>query len=175
MGIGCRFPGAEGPEAFWELLRLGRTAIREVPEGRWPDTPRPDLATQRGGFIDGVDRFDAELFGIAHREATLMDPQQRLCLEVSWAALEHAGQAPDRLRGSRAGVFLGISHQDYARLLWHSSEGHTAYAGTGTSLAVAANRISYLLDLRGPSLAIDTACLLLAGGRSSGLREPASG
>src|SRR5262249_39526446 len=116
IGIGCRFPGADGPDAFWSLLHEGREAIREVPADRWaideyfdpnPDTPGK-MSTRSAGFLDQIDGFDAGFFGIAPREAVLMDPQQRLLLEVSWEALEHAGLSPARLAGSQTGVYVGI-------------------------------------------------------------------
>lgn len=166
VGIGCRFPGADNPDAFWQLLHEGIDAIEKLPSSR-PDSERFSgrlpVGTDGnplawGGFLEQVDRFDAEFFGIAPREAELMDPQQRLLLEVSWQALENAGQTRERLSGSQTGVFIGISNGDYSRL--QSERGLTTevYAGTGNAFSVAANRLSYLLDLRGPSWAIDTAC-----------------
>src|SRR5207244_3939099 len=106
----------------------------------------------------GVDLFDAAFFGLNPAEAASMDPQQRLLLEVSWHALEHAGIVPQSLAGSRTGVFVGISTDDYARLQFDNADSLSAYAGTGSALSIAANRISFALDLRGPSLAVDTAC-----------------
>jgi acyl transferase domain-containing protein len=125
IGIGCRFPGsANSPEAFWQNLRDGVDAITEVPAERWPIDeyydPDPDtpgkMSTRWAGFIDKVDQFDPHVFNISPREATTMDPQQRLLLEVAWEALEHAGQAPDKLSGSSTGVFVGITGSDYAQL-----------------------------------------------------------
>jgi acyl transferase domain-containing protein/acyl-CoA synthetase (AMP-forming)/AMP-acid ligase II/acyl carrier protein len=169
IGIGCRLPGGvDGPEAFWRLLRDGVDAVTEVPPDRWdalawysPDPGAPGKATTRwGAFLTDVRGFDAGFFGITPREAEEMDPQQRLLLEVAWEALEHAGQAPDRLAGSRGGVFVGISTNDYARLgaTLDRPERIGAYWATGNALSIAANRLSYLLGLRGPSLAVDTAC-----------------
>ena len=166
IGIGCRFPRAEGPDAFWELLRDGVDAISEVPPERWDagayydaDAGRPGrMRTRYGGFLSGVDRFDAAFFGISPHEAKRMDPQQRLLLEVAWEALEHAGIPPDRLAGQAVGVFLGICANDYARFQTSDPALIDGYAGTGNALSVAANRLSYALDLRGPSLALDTAC-----------------
>ncbi|MBV8317834.1 MAG: AMP-binding protein, partial [Planctomycetaceae bacterium] len=166
IGIGCRFPGADGPEAFWRLLRDGLEAVGEVPADRWdvdayydPDPRAPGkLNTRRGGFLDQVDQFDADFFGLSPREAARMDPQQRLLLEVAWEALEDAGQVPERLAGSRTGVFIGISTNDYGRLQWDLDDPSDAYIITGNAASVAANRLSYLFDFRGPSLAIDTAC-----------------
>ncbi len=169
VGIGCRFPGAKDPEAFWQLLHDGVEAISEVPADRWdinafydanPGIPGK-MSTRWGGFLERVDLFDPHFFGIFPREAGRMDPQQRLLLEVAWEALEDAGQAPQRLAGSRTGVFIGISSSDYSQLqIRHGNYPFDidAYAGTGNAHSVAANRLSYLLDLRGPSLALDTAC-----------------
>ncbi len=165
IGLGCRFPGASNPEAFWQLLCSGTDAIREVPADRWdvdalydPDPTVPGkMSTRWGGFLDQVDRFDAGFFGISPREAASMDPQQRLLLEVAWEALEDAGQAPRKLLGRPVGVFVGISSYDYSRVPQDHVSGN-AYAGTGNALSIAANRISYCFDFRGPSLAIDTAC-----------------
>jgi acyl transferase domain-containing protein len=166
VGMACRFPGADSPAALWKLLQDGRDAITEVPGDRWnvddyydpvPATPGK-MHTRWGGFLDQVDCFDAEFFGISAREACFMDPQQRLVLEVTWEALESAGIVPDRLAGSRTGVFIGISNFDYNRLLCRDFSTMDAYSSTGTILAIAANRLSYLLNLRGPSLAVDTAC-----------------
>ncbi|MBV9229928.1 MAG: AMP-binding protein [Chloroflexi bacterium] len=166
IGLSCRFPGAENPEEFWQMLRDGVDGITEVPEKRWdlqsfydPDRATPGkMNTRWGGFLEQVDQFDPYFFGISPREAARMDPQQRLLLEVAWEALENAGQAPDRLAGSQTGVFIGISSSDYARLLFNDLSNIDAYSGTGNAHSIAANRLSYLLDLRGPSIALDTAC-----------------
>jgi len=168
IGLGCRFPGAENPQAFWKLLREGRDAVREIPRERWDINayydPNPDapgrITTRWGCFLDRMDLFDANFFGIYPREANHLDPQQRLVLEVGWEAFEDAGQAPDRLAGSRTGVFLGISSRDYTQYLLRGNDptGVDAYSGTGNAGSIAANRLSYLLDLRGPSYAVDTAC-----------------
>jgi thioester reductase-like protein len=155
VGVGCRFPGADGPDAFWTLLSEGLSAIREVPEGRWPTFG----ARERwGGFIDPVDRFDAAFFGISPKEAARMDPQQRLLLEVAWETLEHAGIAADDLRGSRTGVFVGISSTDYSLAQLQAYHDLNAYSATGNALCIAANRLSYVFDWRGPSCAVDSAC-----------------
>ncbi len=166
IGIGCRFPGADGPQAFWQLLRDGVDAITEVPAERFkldafydPDPAAPGKTNTRwGGFLKQVDRFDPCFFGISPREAARMDPQQRLLLEVVWEALQDAGQVAERLAGTRAGVFIGISNNDYGRTQFGDLRRIDAYAGTGNALSIAANRISYLLDFHGPSMAIDTAC-----------------
>ena len=166
VGLSCRFPGAPDADAFWRLLRDGVDAIREVPPSRWdvdelydPDPDAPGkMMTRWGGFVDDVDRFDATFFGISPREATEMDPQQRLLLEVAWEALESAGVNPEKLRGSRTGVFVGVSSNDYSVLQHGDLERVSAYTGTGNAFSITANRLSYLLDLRGPSMAVDTAC-----------------
>jgi acyl transferase domain-containing protein/acyl-CoA synthetase (AMP-forming)/AMP-acid ligase II/NAD(P)-dependent dehydrogenase (short-subunit alcohol dehydrogenase family)/acyl carrier protein/SAM-dependent methyltransferase len=166
IGMACRFPGAPGLDAFWSLLENGVDAISEVPSSRWdanelhdadPDAEGKTI-TRHGGFLEAVDEFDAAFFGIAPREAESMDPQQRILLETAWEALEDAGIPAQRLAGSSAGVFVGISNSDYNRMLFEANAGSDSYAGTGNALSIAANRLSYLWDLRGPSLAIDTAC-----------------
>ncbi|MEO0969116.1 MAG: beta-ketoacyl synthase N-terminal-like domain-containing protein, partial [Cyanobacteria bacterium J06639_18] len=166
VGIGCRFPGANNPQAFWQLLRNGVDAISEVPDSRWdvntfydPTGKEPGKMNSRwGGFLAEVDKFDPQFFGISPREAESIDPQQRLLLEVSWEALEHAGKAPDKLAGSNTGVFVGISNFDYSQLVLNQAGGLNAYAGTGNAFSITANRLSYLLDFHGPSWAVDTAC-----------------
>jgi len=166
IGIGCRFPGAAGPEAFWRLLRDGIESVGEIPADRWdvdayhdPDPAAPGkMVTRRAGFLDQVDRFDAGFFGISPREAMHTDPQQRLLLEVAWEALEDAGQPPERLAGAAVGVYVGIATNDYRRLSWESPEGGDAYTVAGNAASIAANRLSYAFDFRGPSLAVDTAC-----------------
>jgi acyl transferase domain-containing protein/acyl carrier protein len=166
VGIGCRFPRADGPDAFWQLVRDGGDAITEVPADRWnaaalhSDDPRAPgrMTTRWGGFIDGIDRFDAGFFGITPREAPFVDPQQRLLLEAAWEAFEDAGIPPDRLAGTATGVYVGIGTHDYSLIGWSDHRAIGAYTGAGTSASIAANRVSYVLDLRGPSMAIDTAC-----------------
>lgn len=167
IGMGLRFPGsANNPATFWQLLRNGVDAIQPVPANRWdaeayydPDPAAPGkMQTRSGGFVDQVDSFDAHFFGIAPREAISMDPQQRLLLETSWEALEHAGQAPDKLNGSQTGVFVGISNSDYFRLAFPDPGNTELYPVTGNAFSVAAGRLSYILGLHGPSIALDTAC-----------------
>ncbi len=166
VGIGCRLPGADSPEGFWQLLRNGVDAISTVPSDRWnvdelydpqPATPAK-MNTRWGGFLQRVDQFEPGFFGVSAREAELMDPQQRLLLEVAWEALEHAGLAADALAGSATGVFIGISNCDYGRLLLRDFTDLSAYSATGTAASIAANRLSYAFNFRGPSVAIDTAC-----------------
>ena len=168
VGVGCRFPGgADDPESYWQLMVDGRDAISEVPADRWDAAAFYDedwqadgkMATRWGGFLDGIDRFDARLFGISRREAVSMDPQQRLLLEVSWQALERAGIAPSSLAGTRTGVFVGVSATDYLQLQVRRGVGAIdGYLASGAAPSVAAGRISYVLGLQGPALSIDTAC-----------------
>ena len=146
--MACRFPGAADCDAFWELLRDGKDAITSPPEDR------PALSQWPGGYLDGTGGFDPAFFGIAPREAVAMDPQQRLTLELCWEALEDAGIPPGRLRDDAAGVFLGATADDYARL--QRAVGLvTEYSTTGLSQSLIANRVSYLLGLAGPSLVVD--------------------
>jgi acyl transferase domain-containing protein/acyl-CoA synthetase (AMP-forming)/AMP-acid ligase II/NAD(P)-dependent dehydrogenase (short-subunit alcohol dehydrogenase family)/acyl carrier protein/SAM-dependent methyltransferase len=166
IGLACRFPGAKNPQEFWDLLRSGIDAISEVPPERWDIgalyDPKPGTAgkmsTRWGGFLKGVDQFDADFFEISPREAIPMDPQQRLLMEVAWEALEDAAIPPAELSGSKTGVFIGISSFDYSLLQFRELSTIDAYGGTGLAHSVAANRISYFLNLRGPSIAVDTAC-----------------
>jgi len=152
VGMSCRLPGARDPEAYWQLLVAGREAITDVPPGR------PGTAVGRGGFLEHIDRFDPSFFGIAPREAAAMDPQQRLMLELSWEALENAGIVPGQLHGNAIGVFVGAISGDYAVLLDRQGPGAiTSHTVTGLNRGVIANRISYTLGLRGPSLVVDTA------------------
>src|SRR5437762_3017195 len=169
VGMGCRFPGAAAsPDAFWRLLTDGIDAISEVPADRWDvDSvydPNPEargkMSTRWGGFVERVAEFDAAFFGISPREAARMDPQQRLLLEVAWEALEDAGQPTEQLSGRAAGVFLGIHSlsSDYYLRQSSSLRDVDVYTSTGVAHSIVANRLSYVLDLRGPSLAVDTAC-----------------
>ncbi len=166
IGLGCRFPKASDPRAFWRLLTEGGDAIVEVPCDRWnagafydPDPDAPGKANTRwGGFLDGIAGFDATFFGISPREASRQDPQQRLLMEVAWEALEDAGTVPGALADSRTGVFVGISTNEYAHRQLADPRHIDAYVGTGNALSVAANRLSYHFGFRGPSLAVDTAC-----------------
>lgn len=167
VGIGCRLPGgANSPEQYWQLLMNGVDAIREVPSNRWnaAEWYDPDpyatgrMNTRWGSFLDGVDEFDPVFFGIAPREAALMDPQQRLLLEVTWESLWDAGIAPHTLAGSTTGVFMANYIIDYSRLLMADVDQIGPHSLSGGSPSIASGRLSYLLDLRGPSLTIDTAC-----------------
>ncbi|MEM7581236.1 MAG: polyketide synthase, partial [Cyanobacteria bacterium P01_A01_bin.80] len=166
IGMGCRFPGADNPQAFWELLSNGIDAISEVPADRWDinayfdnDAETPGkINTRYGGFVKQLYEFDAAFFGISPREAVSLDPQQRLLMEVSWEALENAGIIPT-IQGSKTGVFVGISSNDYSQqLLTREVTEIDAYLATGNSHSTAAGRLSYTLGLTGPSIAVDTAC-----------------
>ncbi|MFJ9773516.1 acyltransferase domain-containing protein [Kitasatospora sp. NPDC101157] len=157
VGIGCRFPGGPDPASFWRLLVEGGDAVGPVPAAR------RELLNDRvrwGGFIDGIDRFDPLFFGISPREAVQMDPQQRLILELSWEALEDAGIAPHSLVGSDTGVFMASCWGDYAALAHYRGPDSqiTPHTATGMHDGIIANRVSYLLGLQGPSMAIDAAC-----------------
>jgi acyl transferase domain-containing protein len=165
IGIGCRFPGAKGPEAFWNLLREGVDAITEIPPERFDVgdvyDPKPGipgkLNTKWGGFLEGVDEFDPYFFGISSREAAAMDPQQRVLLEVAWEAIEDAGLVPEKLDVGRIGVFAGTCNSDYGNLLEDSADIDIYFAG-GNALSVLSGRLSYALGLQGPSMTVDTAC-----------------
>ncbi|MBA3832879.1 MAG: SDR family NAD(P)-dependent oxidoreductase [Chthoniobacterales bacterium] len=165
IGIGCRFPGGvNDPEAFWKLLVEGRNAVSDVPSDRWNIDrfydPEPFVAgksiARRGGFVSGIDQFDPQFFGISLREAPFVDPLHRLLLETTWEAIEDAGFVLDLEKGTDIGVFVGLSHSDYQGIQDRSGIG--AHTSTGTAHSIAANRISFCLNLRGPSLALDTAC-----------------
>jgi len=173
IGLGLRLPGGddldgniEGPDAYWDFLTEGRSSVREVPEDRWSwfDDGTPEGAaalaatTRWGSYLRDLDAFDAEFFEIMPREATRMDPQQRLLLEVTHEALENAGIAADALAETRTGVFAGASAGDYAQMGATDLGGIDAWYGTGGSISIIANRVSYFFDLRGPSVTIDTAC-----------------
>ncbi|MEV0224704.1 SDR family NAD(P)-dependent oxidoreductase [Streptomyces sp. NPDC050704] len=165
ISMACRFPGgADDPEALWRLLAAGEDAISEVPAGRW-DTqglydPDPEATgkayTLRGGFLSGIDRFDASFFGISPREAAAMDPQQRLLLQTTWEAIERAGIVPETLNGSSTGVYIGLYESGYlAAAGLGQLDGHV---GTGSASSVASGRIAYTLGLQGPAVTVDTAC-----------------
>ncbi|MFJ2114849.1 type I polyketide synthase, partial [Streptomyces sp. NPDC087850] len=154
IGIACRLPGAAGPDAFWQLLRDGRSAIAEAPADRWLDAP---VRVRRGGFLDRVADFDADFFGVTPREAAAMDPQQRLALELGWESMESAGIAPVSVRGTGLGVFIGAIGDDYARLTASAGpEAVTPHTLAGLSHGVIANRLSHRLGARGASMTVDT-------------------
>jgi phthiocerol/phenolphthiocerol synthesis type-I polyketide synthase A len=167
IGVGCRLPGnIFGPEDFWRFLGEGGCAVGEVPPDRWAcfDDGSPEAAaalsgtTRWGSFLGDIDAFDAEFFEISPREAAKMDPQQRLLLEVAYEALEHAGLRADSLRQTETGVFVGACAGEYGYLASADLSQVDAWSGTGGALSIIANRLSYFLDVRGPSVTVDTAC-----------------
>ncbi len=167
IGASLRLPGGiDTADAYWDILANGRDVVTQIGPERW-DTKaflHPDKKTRGrsytfcAGVIDNVAHFDPGFFGISPREATQMDPQQRLTLNLAWEALENANIAPARLRGSDAGVFVGVSGTDYANRIISDPSSINAYFMTGNVQSLVANRISYVFDLRGPSFSIDTAC-----------------
>jgi len=166
VGIGCRLPGASGPRELWRMLAEGRDAIREVPSDRFdvdalyhetPATPGR-IMSRWGGFLDDIDRFDAQFFGLSPREADRLDPQQRLLLEVGWEALEDAGQSLPRPDGAQTGVFVGMWLNDYEARLFRNPRAIDFYMTTGTGRYSASGRLSYVFGFEGPSMTIDCAC-----------------
>ncbi len=168
IGLAFRFPGDLSTEdAFWEALRQKRDLVTQIPEDRWATEELKHVKrgepgrsiTFSAGVLSRIDEFDAGFFGISPREAALLDPQQRLLLELSWEAMENAGVPPSSMAGSDCAVYVGISGLDYGvRSLVDDMASMSAYSMTGNTLSIAANRLSYVFDLRGPSLAVDTAC-----------------
>ncbi|WP_143663451.1 non-ribosomal peptide synthetase, partial [Streptomyces bobili] len=158
IGMAGRLPGSMDLREFWDHLAAGDDLVGEIPADRWDWRDHPRSRSRWGGFAPDVDRFDAAFFGISPREAELMDPQQRLLLETVWQAVEDAGYRPSELAGKRVGVFIAVTNSDYhevQRAAGRATEGHTL---TGAALSIVPNRVSYTLDLRGPSIAVDTAC-----------------
>ncbi len=166
IGIGCRFPQADNPSRFWDLLCQADEAIGEVPPERWradslhePDQPAAGkIKSWRGGFVDHVDAFDWRAFRMLPREVRHMDPQHRLLLEVGWEALEDAGLSLEAVHGSRTSVVTGLQWNDFLRLSSQDWSQLNAYTVVGNPFAFAANRLSYIFGLHGPSLAIDCGC-----------------
>jgi len=166
IGYACNFPGASNVQAFWDVLVEGSSTISEVPKDRWnaddyyhSESGTPGyINNKRGGFIKGVDTFDAAFFGITPSEAKVMDPQQRLLLELAWHSFESAQIPPNSMAGTDCGVFVGISTHDYSEAQFNNRFELNPYTGTSNSSAIAANRISYWFDFNGPSIAVDTAC-----------------
>jgi acyl transferase domain-containing protein len=167
VGMACRLPGGgDSPREYWRMLLEGEDAVTEIPADRWParDFYDPDpsvpgkASTKWGGFLKGVDRFEPQAFGISPREAASMDPQQRILLEVAHEALEDACLSKEMLKGSSTGVYVGIYNSDYSWIQIADRERLDTYTASGNGHSIAANRLSYLLDLHGPSMAIDTAC-----------------
>ncbi|MDT5335349.1 MAG: polyketide synthase 13, partial [Mycobacterium sp.] len=166
VGIGTRFPGdLNTPEQMWQALLEGRDAITDLPEGRWEEflgepriAARVAKAHTRGGYLSDIKGFDAEFFALSKMEADNIDPQQRMALELTWEALEHARIPASSLRGGSVGVYVGSSTNDYSMLSVSDPAVAHPYAITGTASSIIANRVSYFFDFRGPSMAIDTAC-----------------
>ncbi|WP_208346215.1 beta-ketoacyl synthase N-terminal-like domain-containing protein, partial [Aetokthonos hydrillicola] len=169
IGMGCRFPGqVNHPETYWNFLYNGIDAITEVPLERWdynthydsnPNAPGKTY-TRHGAFLEDIDQFDPQFFGISPREAGAIDPQQRLLLEVTWEALEHSGQAPEKLRGSQTGVFLGFFLEEYSRFSVSSGDylSIDPYNSLGTLRPLAAGRLAYVFDWQGPTFQVNTSC-----------------
>lgn len=168
IGFGCRIPGGvvDG-KSYWNLLRDGRDAITDIPRDRWNAKTFYSVhgsagksVSRWGGFLNGIDSFEPACFGMSPRETRYVDPQQRLLLEMAFEAFEHAGIPLESLRGSRTGVFIGVSTGDYGQLQHHpqSHRRLSAFSAQGSAISIAANRLSYCFDLRGPSFALDTAC-----------------
>lgn len=165
VGMSARFPQADGLDEYWQLLAEGRTATGELPLGRWSEYQSDPVMSEKmgkinlsGGYLDDIVSFDPEFFGLSPIEATNMDPQQRIMLELTWHALENAHLPANELKGTSVGVFMGSSNNDYGMLITADPAEAHPYALTGTSSAVIPNRISYAFDFRGPSLNVDTAC-----------------
>ncbi|MBD2136211.1 acyltransferase domain-containing protein [Anabaena sp. FACHB-1237] len=167
IGMGCRFPGADNPDAFWQLLKNGIDAITEIPQDRWNVDDYYDankevpgkIYTRYGGFVDKLKEFEPSFFSISPKEAKALDPQHRLLLEITWEALENAAINPQQLAKTQTGVFIGIASNDYSQLLLNQDTSEiNSHFGTGNSHSSAVGRISYILGLQGPSLAVDTAC-----------------
>lgn len=167
IGMACRLPGGiDSPEALWDALVRGDDLVTEVPGDRWDADeyydPQPGVpgrsVSKWGGFLDDVSGFDFEFFGINEREATAIDPQHRLLLETAWEAMEHAGLPPERLTGSKTGVFVGLTHGDYQLLAADAQAVEAPYGFTGSSFSLASGRIAYALGLHGPAITVDTAC-----------------
>jgi acyl transferase domain-containing protein/acyl carrier protein len=162
VGMACRLPGADSLDGFWQLLLNRRDSITEIPAARRHFAAQlEEIATAEpgfGGYLATVDQFDANFFRISNEEARRMDPQQRLLLETCWEAIEDSGEPPEDLGGTLTGVFVGISSNDYLKRQLRDVSGIGAYTASGNSQAISANRLSYVFDFHGPSLAVDTAC-----------------
>ncbi len=186
VGMACRFPGAEDLSAFWRQLVTGESAVTEGSPGSgvgrigelFPDAAVEEPACRFGAYVEGIDLFDPEFFRISPVEAQLLDPQQRMMLETSWQALEDAALAPDQLKGTRTGVYVGISNIEYRGLIMESAEpaepAETLYALIGTTLNSVSGRVAFVLGLTGPTLAVDAACsssLVAVHQAVSGLRQ----
>ncbi|MDB4222561.1 SDR family NAD(P)-dependent oxidoreductase [Granulosicoccus sp.] len=169
VGMGCRYPGdVRTPEEFWELLQSGRDVLRKIPKERWdvdayydPEAPVPGkMYVKHGHFLDNIDQFDPQFFGLSPREADSLDPQQRLVMEISWETLEHAGIAPSSLKGGKTGVFVGQYWDDYSmqRIYGNDIREIDRYAQLSGLRGLTAGRICHILDSHGPAIQLDTAC-----------------
>ena len=166
VGMACRFPGAADPAAYWRNLSQGVFSVQEIPSDRWDkdqyysrDLQEDNKTVSKwGGFMTDIDKFDAPLFKISPREAELMDPQQRIMLELAWTCIEDAGYAPSELRGSDMGVYIGVCNFDYKVMMERSLRSIDAHFSTGAANTLIPNRISYEFDFKGPSVPVDTAC-----------------
>ncbi|MBU8814885.1 type I polyketide synthase [Mycolicibacterium goodii] len=167
IGMACRLPGAiNSPQQLWEALLRGDDFVTEIPTGRWdaeeyydPEPGVPGRSVSKwGAFLDDPAAFDPDFFGITEREAAAIDPQHRLLLETAWEAVEHAGLNPAGLSGSATGVFMGLTHNDYAHLAADAKALEGPYGFTGTSFSLASGRIAYALGVHGPAVTVDTAC-----------------
>jgi acyl transferase domain-containing protein/acyl carrier protein len=166
IGMACRFPGAENYEEFWENLKQGKSSIKEIPQERWdwksywgdPQSKQNKINSKWGGFIDHVDTFDLSFFGLSAREAKIMDPQQRIMLELSWSCFEDAGVCPSHLYGKKVGVFIGTAILDYKELQEKDFYSIDSYYALGIAHSVIPNRISHYFNFKGPSFPLDTAC-----------------
>ena len=166
VGLATRFPGdMNTPEETWRKLLAGFDAITDLPEGRWSEflcepriAERVAKARTRGGYLSDIKGFDAEFFALSKMEADNIDPQQRMALELTWEALEHARIPASSLRGQSVAVYMGSSNSDYQNLALSDPSITHPYAITGNSASIIANRVSYFYDFRGPSVTVDTAC-----------------
>ena len=167
VGVGCRLPGCiDSPDALWHALLRGADLVTEIPQERWnadddydPVPGVPGRSVSRwGAFLEDPTGFDFPFFGIGEPEALFMDPQHRLLLEVTWEAAEHAGRDPRSLFGVDAGVFFGLSHQDYMQVTRDAGALSEAYSFTGTPFSMASGRVAHAMGLKGPAITMDTAC-----------------
>ncbi|MHD0185812.1 beta-ketoacyl synthase N-terminal-like domain-containing protein [Corynebacterium diphtheriae] len=163
--MAARYPGAHDIDQMWSMLIEGRDGITDLPEGRWSEYAADEVTSEkiantdlRGGYLDDIAFFDAEFFGLSPLEAVNIDPQQRIMLELTWEALEHAHIPASSLKGKPVGVFFGSSNNDYGMLIGADPAESHPYAMTGNASSIVANRVSYAFDFRGPSVSVDTAC-----------------
>ncbi|KRD04989.1 polyketide synthase [Mycobacterium sp. Root265] len=183
VGLATRFPGdMNSADEMWAALLEGRDASSDLPEGRWSEflgepriAERVAKAHTRGGYLSDIKGFDSEFFALSKMEADNLDPQQRMALELTWEALEHARIPASSLRGGDVGVYVGSSNNDYMFLAVADPTTAHPYAITGTTSSIIANRVSYFYDFRGPSESIDTACSSSLVATHQGVRALRSG